>query len=122
VASGQVNVYQAQQLPDEILESPFGEIIHKAVDSEGTIVIERLFSTFEVRLNAGPTILLLQELMRAGSLNLNIDQAILNRVNQEINRRCAEQFERLYPGDMFQLESRWDREYSDFQIDRNDYL
>ena len=60
--------------------------------------------------------------MRAGSLNLSIDQAILNRVNQEINRRCIEQFDRLYPGDMFQLESRWDRAYSDFQIDRNDYL
>jgi ParB family protein of integrating conjugative element (PFGI_1 class) len=121
-ASGQIAVHQAEQLPDEILSSPFAEIIIKALDSEGNIITERMLTELDARLSIGPNILILQELMRAGSLNLSIDQAILNRVNQEIYRRCLEQFDRIYPGVMFQLESRWDRVYSDFQIDRNDYL
>lgn len=125
VASGQTKVMQVQQVPQEIMASPFGEIITEAFDEtvEGPeLVINRFYQAFEKRVVAGPSMLLLQELMLHGSLNLSIDQTILNRVNHEINRRCVEKFDRLNPGDMFQLESRWDRQYSDLQIDRNDYL
>jgi ParB family protein of integrating conjugative element (PFGI_1 class) len=126
VASGQARIQQPQQLPQEILDSPFGEIIadtFETVDGDGQVLlVDQLSRAFERRVSAAPTMLLIQEIMLYGSLNLNIDQAILNRVNQEINRRCLEKLNRIDPGDIFQFESRWDREYSDFQIDRNDYL
>jgi hypothetical protein len=126
VASGQTRIQQPQQLPQEILDSPFGEIIadtFETVDGDGQVLlVDQLSRAFERRVSAAPTMLLIQEIMLYGSLNLNIDQAILNRVNQEINRRCLEKLNRIDPGDIFQFESRWDREYSDFQIDRNDYL
>ena len=83
---------------------------------------QRLTQAFASRLTAEPSLLMLQELMVITSLNLSVDQAILTRVICEVMSRCLNQLtDGATPGAIFQLESRWDRQYSDQLIDKNDY-
>jgi hypothetical protein len=117
VASGQIKITEMDQLPQEILTSPFGEIVTDVFDDNfngGDLLFQRFSNAIAKRVHIEPSMLLIHDLMLHAPLNFSLEQTIVSRVNYELNRRCVEKFD---TGDMFLLESSWDRQYDDQEID-----
>ncbi|MBW9271959.1 MAG: hypothetical protein K1566_20145, partial [Candidatus Thiodiazotropha sp. (ex. Lucinisca nassula)] len=117
VASGQIKITEMDQLPQEILTSPFGEIINDVFDNNfdgGDLLFQRISNAIAKRVQIEPSMMLVHDLMLHAPLNFSLEQMIVNRANYELNRRCVEKFD---TGNLFLLESNWDRHYGDQEID-----
>ncbi|MEW8439693.1 MAG: ParB family protein [Candidatus Thiodiazotropha taylori] len=117
-ASGQIKVMELDQLPQEILASPFGEIINDVFDLDnfdgGDTPFHRFSNAISRRVPIEPSMFLMHDLMLHAPLNFSLEQMIINRANYELNRRCIEKFK---SGNVFLLESNWDQQYGDQELD-----
>ncbi|MEW8322489.1 MAG: ParB family protein [Candidatus Thiodiazotropha taylori] len=117
VASGQLKIIELGQLPQEILTSPFGQILDDVFDKNfdgGDLLFQRIGNAIAKRVQIEPSMLLMHDLMLHAPLNFSLEQMIINRANNELNRRCVEKFD---TGNLFLFESNWDRQYGDQKID-----
>ncbi|MCU7805983.1 MAG: hypothetical protein KZQ96_22635 [Candidatus Thiodiazotropha sp. (ex Lucinoma borealis)] len=122
--SGQLNIHDVRELPQDILNSPLWKLMATAENNDGFYHFPGLMNVLTQRYPMPPLIPILHETFAMTSLNLSVDQAILMRVLTESKRRCLAQPDARQDGyqSLFNLESRWDKEYVDEWIDQNDAM